>query len=167
MRDAAEGLRGSFADRNLTVADLGDTLRISRSIRVLLTKLVQGFMGLGLVAGIAALGILGVQAVIERRGQLGTLRALGFTRWQVRATLAFESAVIAALGIALGLALGLVLARSLIALLGASHPEVRFAVPGSELALTAATAWLGSTLAIAVAAWQAGRVSPADALRSV
>src|SRR5204863_357110 len=82
--DAAEGLRVSFAERNLTVTDLGDTLRISRSIRVLLTKLVQGFMGLGLVAGIAALGILGVQAVIGRRGQLGTLRALGFTRWQVR-----------------------------------------------------------------------------------
>ncbi|HEX5502909.1 MAG TPA: FtsX-like permease family protein, partial [Thermomicrobiales bacterium] len=165
VADAAQGLQVSFADQSLAVTDLGDTLRIGQSIRLLLTRLVQGFMGLGLVAGVAALGIIGVQAVIERRQQLGTLRALGYTRWQVRGTLAFESAVVAVLGIALGVALGLVLARSLVALLGAAHPEVRFAVPAGQLALTAAVAWLGATLAIVVAAWQAGRVSPADALR--
>ncbi|HEX5506431.1 MAG TPA: hypothetical protein VFW96_27690, partial [Thermomicrobiales bacterium] len=51
------------------------------------------------------------------------------------------------------------------ALPSAAHPEVRFAVPAAQLALTAAVAWLGATLAIVVAAWQAGRVSPADALR--
>lgn len=167
VADAAEGLRLSFADRNLAVTDLGDTLRVSRAIRVLLTRLVQGFMGLGLVAGVAALGIIGVQAVIERRQQLGTLRALGFTRGQIRATLALESAMIAALGIALGVALGLVLSRSLIALLAASYPEVRYAVPVNQVVLTSVTAWLGSTVAIVIAAWQAGRVSPADALRVV
>jgi putative ABC transport system permease protein len=165
VRDAAEGLRASFAERGMVVTNLGDTLRISQAIRGLLTRLVQGFMGLGLVAGIAALGIVGVQAVIERRRQLGTLRALGFTRGQVRATLALESAATAALGITLGIALGLALSRSLIALLGASYPELRYTVPGGQVALTAAIAWLGSMGAILVAAWQAGRVSPADALR--
>jgi putative ABC transport system permease protein len=163
--DAVTGLQVSFAAQGLVVSDLGDTLRVSNSVRTLLTRLVQGFMGLGLIAGIAALGLLGVQSVIERRRQLGTLRALGFTRWETRATLAIESAITAALGVSIGIALGLLLARSLAALLAADHPEIIFAVPWGQIALTAGIAWLGSALAITLAAWQAGRVSPADALR--
>ena len=162
---SVKGLKVSFADRSLVVTDLSNTIRIGRSIRALLTQLVQGFMGLGLIAGVAALGIIGIQSVIERRQQLGTLRALGFTRGQTRATLAFESAVVAALGISLGTALGLVLARSLVALLSVRAPEIRYAVPWDQIAVTLALAWLGTLGALAIAAWQAGRVAPADALR--
>ena len=166
LRDATEGLRISFADRGIVVTDLGDTVRIGQAVRALLTQLVQGFMGLGLIAGVAALGIVGTQSVIERRRQLGTLRAIGFTRWQTRATLAFESAVVAALGIALGVLLGLVLARSMVALLAPANPEIRYAVPWAQIAFTAGLAWLGALAALSIAAWQAGRVSPADALRT-
>jgi putative ABC transport system permease protein len=167
VTDVAEGLRVSFGTRGLAVVTLGDTLRLIGSVRLLLTRLVQSFMALGLVAGIAALGLLGLQSVLERRQHLGTLRALGFTRWQVRSTLALESAVVAVLGITLGVGLGLILTRSFVAVLAASYPEVRYAVPWKEIALTASTAWLGSTLSISLAAWDAGRVSPADALRVV
>lgn len=165
-KDAIEGLKVSFADRSLVVTDLSNTIRIGRSIRALLTQLVQGFMGLGLIAGVAALGIIGIQSVIERRQQLGTLRALGFTRGQTRATLAFESAVVAALGIGLGTALGLILARSLVTLLAVRAPEIRYAVPWDQIVITLALAWLGTLGALAIAAWQAGRVAPADALRA-
>ncbi len=167
VQDAAEGLRVSLGTRGLTIVSLGDAQRIVSSVRLLLTRLVQSFMGLGLLAGIAALGLLGVQAVLERRQQLGTLRAIGFTGGQLRAVLAIEAAAIAAVGIALGIALGLLLARSLVAVLAATYPEVHNAVPWHEIAITASTAWAGSTIAISVAAWNAGRVSPADALRVV
>jgi putative ABC transport system permease protein len=165
VTDAAEGLRVSFDTRGLAVVTLGDVLRLITSVRLLLTGLVQSFMALGLVAGIAALGLLGLQSVLERRQQLGTLRALGFTRWQIRSTLALETTVVAVLGITLGVGLGLILTRCFVAVLAASYPEVRYIVPWKEIALTASTAWLGSTLSIALAAWDAGRVSPADALR--
>ncbi|HET7038071.1 MAG TPA: ABC transporter permease [Thermomicrobiaceae bacterium] len=164
--DAVTGLRLSFAGTGLSVTALDDQVQTAQSIRLLLTRIVQGFMGLGLIAGVAALGMLGVQAVIERRAQLGTLRALGFTRWQSRATLAFESAVIALLGVALGVVLGLILSHSLVALLGADHPELRYVIPWSQIAVTATLALAGSALASAAAIWQAGRVSPADALRA-
>ena len=164
--DAITGLRVSFAGKGLAVMALSDQVQTAQSIRLLLTRIVQGFMGLGLIAGVAALGMLGVQSVIERRAQLGTLRALGFTRWQSRATLAFESAVIALLGVALGVGLGLILSHSLVALLGTDHPELHYVIPWGQIALTAALALAGSALASAVAIWQAGRVSPADALRA-
>lgn len=167
IADAAEGLRVSFGDKGITVSTIGETERIVRAVQLLLTRIVQGFMGLGLVAGVAALGLLGVQSVLERRQQLGTLRALGFTRRQMRATLAVEGAVVAALGLGLGLALGLLLARSIVALLAAVYPEVRYAVPWAEVAITLGVALGGSSLAVAIAAHQAGRVAPAEALRVV
>ncbi|HEY0734828.1 MAG TPA: FtsX-like permease family protein [Herpetosiphonaceae bacterium] len=166
LRDAAEGLRISFGS-GLSISVLGEALKIIQAVRLLLVRLVQGFMGLGLIAGIAALGLLGVQSVLERRQQLGALRALGFTRFQMRASFIFESSVIAALGITVGIALGLILARSLVAVLASAYPELRFAIPWSQIGLTAATAWLGAQAAILLAAWQAGRVAPADALRVV
>jgi putative ABC transport system permease protein len=164
--DDAEGLRISFAADGLSVSNLSDKAQIGRSIRLLLTRIVQGFMGLGLIAGVAALGMLGVQSVIERRVQLGTLRALGFTRWQTRATLAFEAGVTAALGIGLGVGLGLVMARTLVRIIALQHPEVHFLVPWDQITLTAAVAVAGSILSVTVAVWQAGRVSPAEALRA-
>lgn len=164
--DAADGLRISFADQGIGVTDLGDQARIIATVRLLLTRLVQGFMGLGLLAGVAALALLGGQAVIERRQQLGTLRALGFTRRQLRMMLGIESAVIAALGIGLGVVLGLFLARSVVRLLSTTYFELHYAVPWGNIATIIAVAWLGSTLAMLIAAWYAGRVSPADALRS-
>lgn len=165
--DAVAGLKVAFADRSLVVTDLNGTVRIGQSVRALLTQLVQGFMGLGLVAGVAALGIIGIQSVIERRQQLGTLRALGYTRLQTQASLALESAATAAVGVALGTALGLILARSLVAILAVRAPELRFAPPWGQIGFTLTLALLGTLAALLIAAWQAGRVSPADALRPV
>lgn len=160
-----EGLEVSFDDQGIVVNDLGDTLRIGQSVRTLLTRIVQGFMGLGLVAGVAALGLIGVQGVIERRRELGTLRALGFTARQTGATLALESAIVAILGIALGVALGLFLARSLIEVLSEIYPELVYRAPWDQILVTAGIAWFGAAIATSIAAWQASRVSPTDALR--
>ncbi len=165
--DALAGLKVTFADRGFVVTDLNTTIRIGQSVRALLTQLVQGFMGLGLIAGVAALGIIGIQSVIERRQQLGTLRALGYTRLQTQLSLALESAATAAVGVALGTALGLILARSLIAILTVRAPELRFAPPWGQIGFTLTLALLGTLAALLVAAWQAGRISPADALRPV
>ena len=57
-------------------------------------SLLQGFMGLGLVVGIAA------RSVVERRQQIGVLRALGFQKEMVHLTFLLESSFVALLGIA-------------------------------------------------------------------
>ena len=165
LRDAAQGLRLSFGEQGLAVGILGEAEQLGRSVQQLLIGIVRGFMGLGLIAGVAALGLLGAQSVLERRQQLGTLRALGFTGRQVRATLAAEGAFTAALGVILGCGLGLILARSVVALLATVAPEIQFGVPWRQIAGALSGAVLGSILAIALTAAQAGRVAPAEALR--
>ena len=72
-----------------------------------LLGLLYGLLGLAIV--IAILGIVNTLAlsVVERRREIGMLRAVGMQRKQVRRTVYLESALIAVFGALLGLGLGL------------------------------------------------------------
>lgn len=72
-----------------------------------LLGLLYGLLGLAIV--IAVLGIVNTLAlsVVERRREIGMLRAVGMLRKQVRRALYLESLLIAVFGAVLGLALGL------------------------------------------------------------
>ena len=63
---------------------------------------------LALAVFIALLGIANTLAlsIFERTRELGLLRAVGMTRRQLRATVRYESVIIALLGTTLGLAIG-------------------------------------------------------------
>jgi putative ABC transport system permease protein len=56
-----------------------------------------------------------VLSVFERTREIGMLRAVGTTRWQVRAMVTLESVVTSLMGAAIGITLGIVLAALLIA----------------------------------------------------
>jgi putative ABC transport system permease protein len=72
-----------------------------------LLALLYGLLALAII--IAILGIVNTLAlsVVERRREIGMLRAVGMQRKQVRRTVYVESALIAVFGAVLGLALGL------------------------------------------------------------
>jgi putative ABC transport system permease protein len=72
-----------------------------------LLGLLYGLLGLAIV--IAILGIINTLAlsVVERRREIGMLRAVGMQRKQVRRTIYVESMLIAVFGAVLGLALGM------------------------------------------------------------
>ena len=66
----------------------------------------MGFMGLGLIVGVAALGVITARAVVERRQQIGVLRAIGFRRRMVQISFLLESSFIALTSIVVGTVLG-------------------------------------------------------------
>ena len=84
--------------------------RISEALEVQqgFMSLMQGYLGLGLVIGIAGLGVVMVRAVRERRRQIGMLRAMGFSSKLVRQAFLVEAAFLAVQGIVLGTVLALV-----------------------------------------------------------
>jgi putative ABC transport system permease protein len=134
---------------------------------MLFIRLIQGFMALGLLVGVAALGVITARAVVERRQQIGVLRAVGFQPEMVRRTLLAETSMIAVTAIGAGSLLGLVMSYNVIAdsrqQLG--YGGIRFAVPWLDLALIFAAVVVAALAATSVSAFRAARIYPAEALR--
>ena len=95
--------------------------------------LLVGFLTVGLVVGVAALGVISTRAVVERRQQIGMLRALGFQRKMVSWIFLIESSFVALLGIGLGVALALIPASQMITDMAAEIPGITFQVPWKEI----------------------------------
>lgn len=127
-------------------------------------RLMQGYLALGLVVGIAGLGVVMIRAVRERRRQIGVLRSLGFPANAVRRAFITESSFVAAEGITVGVILGLIVAWRLVTQ-GVFGGRLEFSVPVWQMALLVLGTFLASILATATPAQQASRIRPAVALR--
>ncbi len=127
----------------------------------------QGFMGLGLIVGIAALAVIASRAVVERRQQIGMLRAIGYQRRMVALSFLMESGFIAIAGILIGLVLGLSLAWVLFTTgdFGDGTEAIDFAVPWLQVAVICGIALGASLLMTVLPARSASRVPVAEALR--
>jgi putative ABC transport system permease protein len=115
----------------------------------------------------AALTVSGSRAVVERRQQIGMLRALGFRRLHVQVIFLLEALLVGLLGTAVGLGLGLVLYRNVFAVdfFNQFQSGLVLVIPWRTLGLICGAAVLAALLAALLPAWQAGQVAPADALR--
>src|SRR5256886_915583 len=127
--------------------------------------LMQAYLGIGLLVGIAGLAVITLRAVVERRTQIGALRAIGFTRGMVLSTFLVEIALIAVLGIGIGVALGIVLAYKIYIVYFADI--VVFTVPWPNLALIVGVASVAAVASAAQPAIRASRIPPAEALRYI
>jgi len=128
-----------------------------------LLNLIYVLLVLGIV--VALLGVANTLAlsVVERRRELGLLRAVGMHRRQVRASVRWEAVLVALLGTLVGTALGLGFGWALVESLSGEGIE-RMAVPGTRLALIVA---LSAVAAVLAAALPARRAARADILASI
>ncbi len=105
--------------------------------------------------------------VVERTREIGMLRTLGMTRGQVMRQILTEASIVAVIGSALGVGTGVLLARGLIRLMEllVAQEVVQTQVPLDGL-ITSVFVGIGVTIVAAgLPAWQAGRISPLEALR--
>lgn len=129
-------------------------------------SLLRGYLGLGLLIGIAGLGVVMVRAVRERRRQIGMLRAMGFSSKIVRRAFMLEAAFVALQGILLGIVLGMVTSYNLLVNSDAfGDQKLDFTWPWGVIAIIAVVPLAASLLATAWPATQAARIKPAVALR--
>ena len=127
---------------------------------------MQGFLALGLLVGIAGLGVVMVRAVRERRRTIGVLRALGVQAGTVQRAFLTESSFVALEGILVGAVLGIITTY----LLFQNDPSfdnasTGFPIPWVSIAVLAAATALASLAATAWPARKAARIRPAVALR--
>jgi putative ABC transport system permease protein len=114
-----------------------------------------------LFAAALAVGATSATTVLERRTEIGLMKALGASRRAVTSFFVAEQLFLALIGGALGYALGVGLARALgIGIFGAA-PELRWILFPVVLTLAVVVALLGSLLPLG----RAARVDPAPVLR--
>ena len=165
--EAAAELERSFLASGLEAESIQQVVDDTVAASVTFNRLIQGFMGLGLVVGVAALGVISARAVVERRQQIGVMRAIGFRRRMVQAAFLLESSFVALTAILVGTALGLLLAWNIIRDTRSqpSWENLELVVPWLNLAVIFLVVYavaLAATLAPAV---RASKVLPAEALR--
>jgi putative ABC transport system permease protein len=103
-------------------------------------------------------------SVIERTREIGVLRALGSTRWQIRRTITQESLVIALIGAAMGIAIGAGLGWALLKGLSFGIPGVSYQPPIATMVGVAIAAVILGLIAAVLPARRAARLDVVDAL---
>jgi putative ABC transport system permease protein len=120
----------------------------------------------GVAIFVSLFGIINTlsMSVIERTREIGVLRALGTTRWQVRRTVADESLVIAMIGALMGITIGAGLGFALLKGLSFGIPGVSYRAPiGTMIGVAVAAVILG-IIASLLPARRAARLDVVEAL---
>jgi ABC-type lipoprotein release transport system permease subunit len=136
------------------------TVERLRSLQAVQNTFLAGFQALGtlgLVLGTAGVAAVQVQSVLERRGSLGLLQALGFTGFRIRSLVVLETLLMVLLGLAAGTLAGCV---ALVPALASG----RAAVPAGWIAVTWLLTLFAALAAGGLAAGTATRMQPARAL---
>ena len=164
---SAKDLEAVFRDHGMESEVLAEVVEEQNSANRAFNNLFTGYMAMGLLVGIAALGVISLRAVVERRQQIGVQRAIGYRRGMVQLSFLLESSFVALLGIAIGLVLGAVLSYNIVKdIRGQVGIEtLRFSIPWIQITIIVVLAYLFSLLTTLLPARQASRIHPAEALR--
>jgi putative ABC transport system permease protein len=166
-KQTAKQLESAFLANGMKADSLKKLLDDAVSASLTFDWLIEGFMGLGLVVGVAALGVITARAVVERRQQIGVLRAIGFRQSTVQLAFLLESSFVAITSIIVGTGLGLIVASNVIsdASRTPSWHNISFDVPWLPLAAIFLAVYLIAMLTTLAPARRASRIYPAEALR--
>lgn len=119
---------------------------------------------MGLLVGVAGIGVVTVRNVSERRRTIGMLRAIGLRQRQVLAIFFIEVSWIAMLGMLNGLLLGYGFHRALYQAIWESEGAA-FTFPWTSTLLLFLLGWLIVFLTTYLPVKQASKIPPSAALR--
>jgi putative ABC transport system permease protein len=165
VSELSMGLEAAFQENGMESDVLSELVDDIAAANRAFNYVFTSFMGLGLLVGIASLGVISMRAVVERRQQIGVQRAIGFRQRMVQLSFLTESSFIVLLGIAIGVGLGTVLSYNLVKDIQDDVETIRFTIPWLQLTIIVAIAYVFSLATTFLPARQASRIYPAEALR--
>lgn len=105
--ELAESLRLDLEKEGVAVSLIAEDVALIQALVLSILALFEGYLAIGLMIGIAGIGVVTYRSVSERRKHIGMLRALGFTRGMVMRVHLIEIGWISLLGILNGVAVAL------------------------------------------------------------
>ena len=166
-RAEARAMEKALLSQGVQADSLRELIDDAQQVQQGFLWLIQGFMALGLLVGIAAVGVIAFRAVVERRQQIGVMRAIGYRRGQVALSFVLESSLLAIVGVVSGVVLGLALTQRLLfgdAFDFGFKPDT-FYVEWLQIALVSAFCIIASVLMTLIPAFRAASVPVAETMR--
>jgi putative ABC transport system permease protein len=169
-QDTIRRLERAGIANGVQARDIIETARVQFSEAIKIVNLFRSDLGIGIIVGIAGIGVVLVRSVRDRRHQIGTLRAMGFDAREVGLSFLVEGAFVAVQGLLVGAGFGVltVLAVSkaeLVRTLIGFTPPLRF--PPVSIGIISAGLFVAALGACVAPARSASKIPPAVALRLV
>lgn len=149
----------------IQVSLIAEEVALIQSLVLSILALFEGYLSIGLVIGIAGIGVVTYRSVSERRKHIGMLRAIGYTQGMVMRIHVVEVTWVSLLGILNGIVVGLLFHIGL-------HSAV-WEKEGASLVLPWMTAivmflggWILVFLSTLMPVRAASKIPPSEALRS-
>lgn len=163
----ADALEAAFLDSGMQATAQREVLHDAVSSSLTFQYLILGFLGLGLVIGVAALGVISARSVVERRQQIGVLRAIGFQARMVQVSFLVESLFVTLVGVVVGSVLGLWVAFNVVQDTAGQpgYDNLTLRPPWAALAVILVVVLVCSVLTTWLPSVRASRTYPATALR--
>ena len=170
VRQAANELEDvldvELASRNINVQTVADEIMVIQSLVLAILSLFEGYLALGLLVGVAGIGVVTVRNVSERRTTIGMLRAIGFRQRHVLRLFSVEVSWVALLGMLNGFVIGygfhVILYKALWEQEGAA-----FSFPWLSTTLLFFLGWVVVLLTTYAPVRQASKIPPSAALRNL
>jgi len=144
----AQVLENALSDYGFDATSTAEKLANYQAVENTYLSVFQAVGGLGLLLGTLGLGIVLIRNVIERRGEMATLRAFGFRRSVLATMLVRENVFLIICGIVIGSGAALIAVAP--HLLG-GQAQVPWLSLTVTLALVLVVGWLASWTAVSVA----------------
>lgn len=161
----ATGIERALLSNGVQAVSIREELEDFQAQGRAILYLMEGFMALGLIVGVAAVGVIAFRTVVERRQQIGVLRAIGYQRRMVSLSFMIETGFIVGVGVIAGTILGVVLGYNVFTSDQWGSSTATFLIPWDLVAVIAVATIVAAELMAWIPARLAARIAPAEALR--
>ena len=165
-KDLTKELEINFVDYGMQVYVIEEEVIEIQSLIFAIFSIFKAFLALGLIVGIAGLGVVTMRSVSERQHQTGVLRALGFDKRMILFGYLLELTWISLLGMINGVLIAILFHYQLYRVFW-SEQGAKFTMPWLEMGLFVMGAFLLVLLFTALPIRKASQIHPAEALRQV
>lgn len=168
VKETAQQLESDFAllgMNTLIIKELAETtMETTNSI----FALFELYLDMGLIVGVAGLGIITIRSVVERTPEIGILRSLGFKRSSVRNAFLIEILFVATVGVVIGVVTGIMVSYEIFnVMISSMGGGMEFSIPWFKIGYVTAIAYIATILCTIIPARNASKIAPAEALRYV
>ncbi len=154
----------NYLELGLQTSDLAGIISGLFSLMQNFMYLMEGFLGIGLLVGIGGIGIISYRNVIERRQQIGMLRAIGFKKNMIAKSFLIETSFITILAIFIGIILGIGISWQMY-IDSFKEAGSSFVIPWMNLIAISVIAYLATLIFTFYPSIKAAKIPPAEALR--